>query len=233
MKRLKQLAERMPLGPWLLRQYRNTRFPGSREYWESRYAAGGNSGAGSYGRLAAFKAEMLNAFVRENQIGSVLEFGCGDGNQLAIAEYPCYIGLDVSKTALRLCVERFQDDPAKSFFLYDPDVYIDNASLLQADLTMSIDVIYHLIEDAVYERYMTHLFDASRRFVVIYASNTNDNKPGGHVRHRRFTDWVSEHAADWTLAQKVDNKYPFDPAQPSETSFADFYVFAKTEARVA
>ena len=34
-------------------------FPGSAEYWENRYAYGGSSGQGSYGRLAKFKAEVV------------------------------------------------------------------------------------------------------------------------------------------------------------------------------
>ena len=42
----------------------------SREYWEKRYASGGNSGAGSYNYLAEFKAEILNNFVTENNINS-------------------------------------------------------------------------------------------------------------------------------------------------------------------
>ncbi|GAJ08100.1 unnamed protein product, partial [marine sediment metagenome] len=57
-------------------------FSGSREYWESRYAGGGTSGAGSYGKPAEFKAQVLNSFVKDNGISSVIEFGCGDGNQL-------------------------------------------------------------------------------------------------------------------------------------------------------
>src|SRR5690606_4241845 len=78
----------------------------SADYWEQRYARGGNSGAGSYGKLAEFKAEVLNAFVRERQIRSVIDFGCGDGAQLALAEYPSYVGLDVSPTALHICRTR-------------------------------------------------------------------------------------------------------------------------------
>ena len=38
-------------------------FPGSCRYWEDRYNAEGNSGVGSYGKFAAFKAEVINAFV--------------------------------------------------------------------------------------------------------------------------------------------------------------------------
>src|SRR6478735_4621292 len=36
----------------------------SQHYWESRYSAGGTSGSGSVDRLARFKAEVLNTFVR-------------------------------------------------------------------------------------------------------------------------------------------------------------------------
>ncbi|HVZ33768.1 MAG TPA: class I SAM-dependent methyltransferase, partial [Polyangiaceae bacterium] len=79
----------------------------SGEYWERRYGLRMTSGPGSYGALAAFKAEILNGFVRQHRIESVLELGCGDGNQLALAEYPRYLGLDVSKTAIDLCVQRF------------------------------------------------------------------------------------------------------------------------------
>src|SRR5258708_24901292 len=68
-------------------------FQGSSAYWEDRYRTGGNSGAGSYNSLALFKAEILNAFVRANGVQKVIEFGCGDGNQLSLFEYPCYIGL--------------------------------------------------------------------------------------------------------------------------------------------
>ena len=49
-------------------------FRGSAAYWDARYRAGGNSGAGSYGRLAAFKAEVLNEFVRRRGIRSIVEF---------------------------------------------------------------------------------------------------------------------------------------------------------------
>ena len=38
------------------------------DYWEARYAAGGNSGKGSGGVFAEFKAEIVNTFVREHDI---------------------------------------------------------------------------------------------------------------------------------------------------------------------
>jgi cyclopropane fatty-acyl-phospholipid synthase-like methyltransferase len=65
--------------------------------------------------MIQFKAEFLNAFVAKNSIQTVLEFGCGDGNQLKIAKYPNYIGLDVSKTAINICHQLFPNDKTKSF----------------------------------------------------------------------------------------------------------------------
>ena len=43
----------------------------SLNYWEKRYAEGGNSGDGSYGRLSEFKAQLLNRFLKENNIDSL------------------------------------------------------------------------------------------------------------------------------------------------------------------
>jgi len=126
-------------------------FPGSAAYWENRYSAGGNSGAGSYGQLASFKADVINDFVATHRVKTVIEFGCGDGNQLSLAKYPSYLGFDVSSTAVSKCRELFKSDPSKSFRLlseYENEI---------ADLTLSLDVIYHLVEDEIFERYMRNL----------------------------------------------------------------------------
>jgi SAM-dependent methyltransferase len=181
----------------LLRQ--RAAFRGSARYWERNYAGGGTSGAGSYHALAEAKAAFLNDFVRTREIGSVIEFGCGDGNQLSLADYPAYIGLDVSRTAIELCQHRFAADPAKSFFLYDGACFTDRAGLFIADLAISLDVVYHLTEDAVFETYMTHLFAAAARFVIIYATNREIPGTPPHVRHRCFTSWVDSRCPDWRL----------------------------------
>ena len=99
-------------------------------------------------------------FVQAHEIRSVIEFGCGDGNQLSLADYPRYIGLDVSRSAIELCKRRFAGDVTKSFFLYDGTCFADRAGLFTADLAISLDVIYHLTEEAIFEAYMAHLFGA-------------------------------------------------------------------------
>ena len=226
-KPLKRFARRVPLLPAVAGRLSAWLFPGSRPYWQRRYERGGDSGEGSCGHLAAFKAEFLNAFVAERAVRSVIEFGCGDGNQLALAGYPSYIGLDISRAAIERCREQFAGDRTKSFYLYDPAAFVDRAELFRAELALSLDVIYHLTEDAVYERYMAHLFAAAERLVIVYSSNQAEGRTFAHMKHRRFTDWVSRNAAQWQLDAKVDNKYPYDPRNPEGTSVSDFYVFER------
>ena len=196
-------------------------FRGSGRYWESRYASGGTSGVGSYGAQAEYKASFLNAFVQDNNIRTVVEFGCGDGNQLRLAAYPSYLGCDVSRTAIRMCIEAFRGDGSKSFLYYEPDLFSDPARFVRGDLGLSLDVIYHLIEDDVYERYMRGLFDASDRFVILYATDAERRVAAPHVRHRVFTEWVATNATQWRLVH-------VEPAPIAE--YQNFYVFTRREA---
>ncbi|MCK4620798.1 MAG: class I SAM-dependent methyltransferase [Desulfuromonadales bacterium] len=204
---------------------RKSSFPGSQEYWESRYANSGTSGYGSYGKLSEFKAEIINNFIKEQNVLSVVEFGCGDGAQLSMGTYPSYIGLDVSKTSIKSCTERFKYDGTKSFFLYDPNYFIDKTSTFKADLVLSLDVIYHLIEDEIFEIHIRHLFSAAKRFVIIYSSNQNQNYPLPHVKHRLFSKWVETHFPEWRLLIRIPNRYPFQ--NNNSGSLADFFIYEK------
>lgn len=201
-----------------------TPFRDSATYWEARYARGESSGAGSYGPLAQFKAEVLNEIVEEEGARSVIEFGCGDGAQLALARYPRYIGLDVSATAVNQCIRRFAGDPTKSFFAYNPVAFSDPARVFSADVALSIDVIYHLVEDEVFEAYMHRLFAAADKLVVIYSSNMEEAGSAPHVRHRIFTRWVEERLPQWKLRERIRNRYPWN-GDDRNSSKADFFVF--------
>lgn len=224
---LRQILKNSFVGPLVRQLYFKVaarRFLGSRDYWLRRYRAGGSSGPGSVGRLARFKADVLNAFVRENAVSSVVEFGCGDGSQLELCEYPNYLGLDVSPAAVELCRRRFRGDATKSFAVLgamEPGSH---------DVALSLDVIFHLVEDGAFEAHMVDLFASGQRFVVIYSSNGTDAPPAPHVRHRFFTEWVERHRPDWALTGVTRNKYPYDPRNEDATSFADFYFFKRITA---
>ena len=197
---------------------------GSKSYWDQRYRCGGDSGPGSGGRLAVFKANFLNRLVSEQAVGSVLELGCGDGRQLALAEYRDYVGVDVSATAVAMCRDRFADDASKRFLLAGTE------PIPCADLALSIDVIFHLVEDEVFEQHMRSLFEHARRLVVLYASDRDEATQEPHVRHRAVSAWVDRHARAWERIAHVANPYSFDRALPDDTSFADFHVFARRDA---
>ncbi|MCE5208533.1 MAG: class I SAM-dependent methyltransferase [Chloroflexi bacterium] len=223
---MKNSIKRTPfLGNFILTLYSKLikSFPGSKNYWEKRYASGGNSGDGSYDKLAAFKAEIINAFVIDNKIFSVIELGCGDGNQLQLANYQKYIGLDVSETAISICRRKFAHDPTKSFNLmqkYAGDI---------AELSLSLDVIFHLVEDEVFNQYMRTLFSAANRYVIIYSSNTDNGRKyhnSNHIKHRKFTNWVEENAHNWILKDYIPNRYPYT-GDSKTGSFSDFYFYER------
>ena len=132
---------------------------------------------------------------------------------------PRYLGLDVATFAVEQLRQRFSGDSTKSFHQYGPDVD-PAASGLRAELGLSLDVIYHLVEDAVFEKYLRDLFRASDRFVIIYSSNTPIDGTQRHVRHRRFSDFIDAHLSQWKLAQHIQNPHRAE-------SHSDFFIYEK------
>lgn len=211
---------------FLLKIFNYLTFRTSINYWENRYLINRNSGEGSYGLLSEFKAEIINKFVYENNISSVIEFGCGDGHQLSLAKYPKYIGLDVSKSAILICKNRFLNDPSKNFFLYDPDCFIDSGGVFLCDLGISLDVIFHLVEDKNFYSHLNHLFSASNKYVIIYSSDFNSPQVEAHVKNRNFSKWIEENISDWKLEQKISNRIPYNEKTLSG-SWSEFFIYKR------
>jgi SAM-dependent methyltransferase len=200
----------------------------SAEYWEDRYKTGGNSGVGSYGKLAAFKAQFINNFIREHQIQRLLDFGCGDGNQAGFIEVESYLGLDVSPSAVRRCRDRFKGDPRRRFLLYEQASFATEVAAFQADLAISMDVVFHLVENEVFVKYMEELFSAAARHVIIYATNFDRIDPSPHQVDRQFTVYLEREMPAWELLQTLVNPHKGKESQ------ADFFVYArKTQAAAA
>jgi len=209
----------------------------STEYWENRYKQHKTSGYGSYNNLAIFKANIINSFIEKhtNEITTIIDHGVGDGNQLKLLNInPCdknYIGIDVSPTIINKCRLMFADEPSKLFMLADDIVY--DASIqrynITADLVISCDVLYHLIEDHIYEQYISQLFNMSTKYVIIYAKNANVNHTQ-HVKFRKFTQYISTNMLLWKLIEHIPNKYPQHVLgkNNSKTSPSDFYIYKYT-----
>ena len=223
------LRETPVVGPALVRAknaYDRRRFPGSAAYWEERYRRGETSGPGSAGVNARFKAETLNRFVQDHGVRDVIEFGCGDGQQLALARYPEYIGLDVAQASIEMCRTRFADDPTKQFHLYPSPEIVAGQGTIIADLSLSLDVIYHLVEDEIFEGYMADVFAASRRWVILYTSDSDRVRQvtAPHCRHRPVARYVERSFPQWELVERIENTNPWS-GDLDHGSLADFYVY--------
>ncbi|CUH43516.1 class I SAM-dependent methyltransferase [Ruegeria atlantica] len=193
----------------------------SNEYWTNRYAQGKNSGAGSYGRLAVYKANFINTFIEVEDIQSVAELGSGDGNQASLFDIPQFTGLDISEDCVRKCNTQFSGRSGWKFLSADAEAESHDAAL-------SLDVIYHLVEDDVFEAYMNRLFSLAKRFVVIYSSDFDFETNNVHVRHRAYSAWVADRFPNWKMYCGETNPFNRDGhGNASRYSFASFKVFER------
>lgn len=188
----------------------------SKNYWENRYRTGGNSGKGSYGQLSNFKTSVINDIIEKNGLESAIEFGCGDGNQLKNFNFKSYTGCDVSETILKKCNEIYKNDNSKNFIHIN-----DLANNRKYDCTLSLDVIYHLIEDEVFNKYIDDLFNYSEKNVIIYtfrddAKNINFSS---HIKYRDVKT-IEDRIEGWELSEIIPNPYP-------KESYADFYIYGR------
>jgi SAM-dependent methyltransferase len=181
-----------------------------KDTWEEHYNSGGNSGRGSYNEHFTFKTNVINDIINKYEIKSVTDFGCGDGNQISKLNFEKYTGLDISQKAVNLCEEKHSGDKTKTFSVYDSNY----TPSIKTDITMSLDVIYHIFEDDLYLKYIDDLIKTSNKYVLIYSSNYNDDKWQQHVRHRKFDEALPKNLE---LVQKIDTIF--------DDCSADFYLY--------
>lgn len=157
---------------------------------------------------------------------TVLDLGVGDGRQALALSCTGVVsnvtGFDISwhivhhlKTQLNVtrhdCLER---GPLYVYW-YDgfelPEMVKDQGY----DVAISMQVVFHLLEDALYERYMDILFSFARHVVIIHAPDSQTQLPAAaheHMRYRIFSNWVAKLHPEWILHHKVSipSKFGFD-----------------------
>lgn len=188
-------------------------------YWNSRYREGGTSGYGSYGKLAELKAQIINTFIKENNIHSIIEFGCGDGNQLKYMEYPKYFGMDVSEKSISMCLDMFHDDSTKSFMVYSPR-YFRNNKILSCDLVVCLDVLYHIIDECDFVKTLDDIFSCSTRYIILY-SNLHEYEPyrrGSHIRYRELKPYLEKYS-DFKIKKVTEQ--PFEGESRADFIFIE------------
>jgi len=89
-------------------------------------------------------------------------------------------------------------------------------------------VIYHLVEDRVFEAHLRSVFGSATRYVAVYSSNRDAPDDAGlpHVRHRRFTDFVDREFPGWKLCAKLEQPSTYS-GDITKGSLAEFFLFEK------
>lgn len=182
-------------------------------YWNQRYLQGRTSGEGSEGDKAIAKARYIDRLILEEKIDTIADWGAGDGHVLSMIRLEAdYLGIDISRVAVDRLRREYHGIPKRRFLTLDEARTVE----IDVDLAMSLDVIFHCIDDLSYEEHLRRLFGSSHRFVLIHSLNENRGRTARHVRWRRFTDDVARIAPEWVLMDQA--------AGPSEIGF---YLYRK------
>jgi SAM-dependent methyltransferase len=184
-------------------------------YWDRRYREGRTSGAGSEGDEGSYKAKYVSGFIRDHSVESVIDWGCGDGQVLDLVDLhgADYLGVDVSLTIVERMRAKF---PQHEFVLNIPEIVeVPN------ELSLSLDVLFHLPDDNDYFTYLEQLFESAERFVMIYSTNYAGGLTARHVFRREFTPDIARMFGGWELKRTE---------QPLREGLASFFVYEKAQA---
>lgn len=147
-----------------------------RIYWNNRYYNGRSSGYGSYGKQLKKKLKYLSGL----DIESISEIGCGDFNfgKNLLKLYPeaYYVGQDISE----LIIAKNQKEYPKYQFT------TNLGELIKADLTLCIDVLFHITDDAEYYFLLENLKNNWKKYLAITANEEENPRTSAHVKIRRF-----------------------------------------------
>lgn len=173
------------------------------------------------GDLLSWKASVVNSIIKENRVNSGLELGSGDGKFASLLSLKKYVGYDISDSAVTLANEKF-DNPNFRTSTKPPFFW------RKFDITMSIDVIYHIVENRDFNKHMAKLFSAANTLVVIYSyPKKPSEKMSEHIKFNDFTSWAERQAPGWELVGQIPNKFPFDENYPNSTSKSEFFVYKR------
>jgi len=183
--------------------YVNPEYNFSFKYWENRYNSGGNSGNGSYGEGLKNKALLLNNLINKYDLKSISDVGCGECTLLPYLQgIRKYYGYDISPTVLSKISKNNQDGFSKEFILLT-----NNTKIVSSDLVLSLEVIFHQVNDDEYLDYMRKLVNSNGEYLLILTMNegilkTNHIK-NRHIKYRDISKFMD--STNYSLVEK----FPF------------------------
>jgi hypothetical protein len=135
-------------------------------YWEGNYRKGGTSGPGSVGSLRQWKWENIVKY--SGPITEVIDVGCGDLSFWEGKTPPSrYVGIDISQTIIDRNRERW---PSSTFICSSADRTLE---LEQARIVFCLDVLFHIMDDGIYENILANLMRYSSEWIFVYTWRKN------------------------------------------------------------
>jgi len=184
----------------------------SDKYRDERYKEWGNSWEWSYWENAIYKANFINEFVKSHSIQSAVEIWCWDWANLWLYRIQWYTWYDVSKKAIEMCDEMYKDDTTKEFYVNN-----ENTELHQAELSLWIDMIYHIFPRAKREKMIDKIIEAWNKYVIFYTViNCQPRVEGSCMNDYNFIEYIE---SKW-------RKYTIEESTPP-ASIAKFVVIEK------
>lgn len=136
------------------------------EYVYDNKVWGDSSGGGSNLLLLGDMLHWLNGYIEQNNIDTLLDFGCGMnglGQHIAVKNY---IGTDVVESVVKYCNENYELDIRQS----------DGLPTIKADLLLVKDVLMHWRVNEINE-FIQHAKTRYKHIVLINSCNQSEPNP--------------------------------------------------------
>jgi hypothetical protein len=187
------------------------------EIWKRRPD---NSGLGSRGQLAKFKADFVSKFVKDNNIQTLIDFGCGDLYNSSMIEVPSYLGVDI-------VAHNMPDNPRANTFEAVVSRFDEFECEEPADMVLCMDVLYHILpgEQDYLKAALENMLKSTKKYLVIYAQDSYDENIvwKGHMFNSPWRQLLEEMDVELTYHQKQE-EYGDGPR-----SEAVFFVYEKKQ----
>lgn len=132
------------------------------EFWNKRYrTCPEGSGVGSRGIFAKKKLALIQKCVREEEIKSVIDLGCGDLFWIKHLDIQQYTGIDFSQTVIK---KNQQIRPNWCFKSFD---FSSEKVSDEADLAICLDVLIHQPTSEKHDLVIENALKASRKILLI------------------------------------------------------------------
>lgn len=197
----------------------------ARAYWDSRHATAGSLQSGGHIRQSDAEAALLYA-VRIARVADalgltasvgypvrLLDAGCGKGHfSRALAQFGFLVdGVDFSPSAVAYACERA--GARESYAVRDLGAW---APPYLYDAVLSVDVLYHVMDDAEWERIVRNLAGLTRlggRLLLVDHRADTDHTWSRYQRTRsveRYREVLASCGVD--LRGHLPNGFPHDPS---------------------